>query len=248
MTDEISPEDQELGEFFKGEEEVEVETEVVKDKAAETEADTKGVTEEAEVEKPAEVETETEPPSDKESKLVPIAALHDERRKAQQFKERAEKAEKLIPEKDEAPDPYEDIDAYTEYVRTQVQKELQAEQRKANSDRIDLAREQMLEKHDDFIEMENIFTIMQASDPTLMGKMLASGNEVEFAYKTAKEYKAALLGDVKPPVIPDLTETEKRKAQALGAPNLATATAQATNAEQKLKESDINDVFADQTY
>jgi hypothetical protein len=252
MTDEENPVDQAVDNLFEGADETEIATEVETEAVKDEESEPKGETETNEEEAPAESEekTETEPPSEeKEQKLVPIAALHDVRRKAQQLKEENDNLRGQLPKNDEAPDPYEDLEAYNAYNRAQWQREQQMEQTAKNTQRIETMRSKMLEQHDDFVEMENIFSIMLASDQSLMGKMLESGNEVEFAYNAAKGYKASLLGGVaeKTETV-EPSESELRNKSATELPNLAKATAQASNTNQLEKESDIDDIFEDQKY
>ena len=56
---------------------------------------------------------EAEPTSEKEeAKLVPVAALQDERHKRQQLESRLQELEKQLPKTDEAPDPITDPDEY----------------------------------------------------------------------------------------------------------------------------------------
>lgn len=256
MTNEVQPDDKAVDDFFEGDETPEIATEVEQTETViEGEVVTKGETEE--VVEPDKTETtdevtETVPPADKEPTLVPIAALHDERRKAQQAKEEIDRLRTQLPNNDEAPDPYEDIDAYNTFMRGKWENEQSVKQESARKDRIETARGSMLEQHEDFTEMERIFEIMVASDRTLFDKMIASGNEVEFAYTAAKAYKTSIMGGIaaKPAetVVKEPTEAELRNKSAVDAPNLATATAQASNSQQLEKEADIDDVFADVGY
>lgn len=228
MTDEKD----ELEVFFEGEDHPEISTEVEEVEAK--------VEEESEQE--TETETESETTAEEKPTLVPIAALHDERRKAQQYKEENETLRNQIPKTDEAPDPYEDIEAYNAYMRKQWDDERNEEVRRQRVENLDKSRGQMLEQHDDYDEMERIFELMTAADNSLVEKMFASGNEAKFAYETAKAYKESLLPTAQ-------TETEETEETSITeVPNLAKATAQASNLPQVEKEATIEDVFADQEY
>lgn len=253
MTDEVQPEDKAVDDFFEGEETPEIATEVAETETViEGEVITKGETEEVAGEvKPANEETEPVPPADKEPTLVPIAALHDERRKAQQAKEEIDRLRSQIPNNDEAPDPYEDIDAYNTFMRGKWDNEQSVKQESARKTRIETARGKMLEQHTDFTKMERIFEIMVAGDATLFDKMIASGDEVGFAYSAAKAYETSVMGGITTKTEKtdqEPTEAELRNKSAVDAPNLATATAQASNSQQLEKESDIDDVFEDMKY
>lgn len=238
MTDETNElENDDLDEFFGGQEETEVESEVAEEP--------KGETEETEAE--AKEEPETEPPSDKEPTLVPIAAVLDERRKAQQLKEELEELRKQVPQKDEAPDPYDDPEAYLAYHKSKWQQEQYMEQERATRERLEDSRSQMLAKADDYVEMEKVFEIMTLSDESLVGKMLASEDPAKFAYDSARQYRESLLGKVEV-VKESEPEVDERKESAVKAPNLATATAQGKNTPEIEKEDDLEDVFADQEY
>lgn len=224
----------ELDEFFGDQEETEVEPEVAEEP--------KGETEEPEAE--AEEEPETEPPSDKEPTLVPIAAVLDERRKAQQLKEELEELRKQVPQKDEAPDPYDDPEAYLAYHKSKWQQEQYMEQERATRERLEDSRSQMLAKADDYVEMEKVFEVMTLSDDSLVGKMLASEDPAKFAYDSAKQYRDSLFGKVGKVEEPEVEVKEP----VVKTPNLATATAQGKNTPDLEKEDDLEDVFADQEY
>ena len=129
--------------------------------------------------------------------------------------------------------------------------EQSVKQESARKTRIETARGKMLEQHTDFTKMERIFEIMVAGDATLFDKMIASGDEVGFAYSAAKAYETSVMGGITTKTEKtdqEPTEAELRNKSAVDAPNLATATAQASNSQQLEKESDIDDVFEDMKY
>ena len=232
MTDEKD----ELETFFEGEEH-----------PISTEPETQEVPEQdepAKVEPEPEVEaseTASETTTDEKPTLVPIAALHDERRKAQQAREEAERLRQQIPVKDEAPDPYEDIEAYNQFQRQQWERELQMKQEQQRRHSIDVSRSKMLEQHQDYEEMEKIFELMTVQDRSLIDKMFMSGDEARFAYETAKAYKNSVL-------TPQPAQDESRDEPFREVPNLAKATAQGKNTPQVEQEATIEDIFADMEY
>jgi len=173
-----------------------------------------------------------------------MAALQDERHKRQQYEKEIEQLRSQLPKSDEAPDPYEDIDAYDAYKRSKWEQEQNTKQEQQRNARINESRSKMLETHEDYDEMEQIFQLMTVSDKTLVEKMFASGNEAKFAYDTAKEYKESLIGG-KPEIVEETQTTDK---SAIEVPNLAKVTAQAKNTQGLDKEEDIDDVFADMQY
>lgn len=190
---------------------------------------------------------EEEPSPPEEPKSVPIAALHDERRKAQQAREELERLKALLPETDEAPDPYDDIDKYNEYMRKKWDKEQKETQDAAIRERIEKTRSEMLEQHNDYSTMEKVFELAAAEDQSLISKMLASDNPAKFAYEEGKKYREKYLG-AKPEETKEPSPAEKRNNQALSGANLATATAQEKNTPTPEKELELDDVFDDQSY
>jgi len=232
-----------VDELFESEESEEIQVEVEPVAEPPTEGETVGTKDKTEVE----ADKESEPPAEKEPTLVPIAALHDVRRKAKQLKEENEELRSQIPKDDEAPDPYDDIDAYDAYNRDKWQQEQNAEQSRVTGERLEISRNNMLQQHDDYVEMERIFEVMTLSDDSLVGRMLMSEDAGTFAYNTAKAYKASLFSQ---PEIkePELSESDKRNKSAVNAPNLASATAQAPNTPQVEKEEGLMDIFEDQEW
>jgi len=187
-------------------------------------------------------ETTQEVPSVPEG-YAPIAALQDERRKAQQAREEAEMLRRQVPIKDEAPDPYEDIDAYNAYIRNKTEQEIYQKLEQQRIKNIEESRMKMLEKYQDYDEMEQIFSIMTATNIDLVEKMNMSSDPAKFAYDTAKAYKASLLSPSQGKLDVDLVQPPIKEV-----PNLAKATAQAPNTPQVEPEATIDDIFADMQY
>ena len=242
MADEELSKEEEL--FTDEEHEISTEVEVEDTK---TETDTNDGEVETSDEVKTDVDTEKTNETDDKPTSVPLAALKDERRKRQQLEEENEQLRGQIPKSDEAPDPYEDIDAYDAYKRAEWEKNLNAQQAQVRNEKINKSRGEMLEKVVDYDEMEAIFQVMTATDRGLVDKMLLSENPAKFAYDTAKTYKESLL-KVAPKVETEPSESEKRNKSATEVPNLAPATAQASNSQQIEKEATIDDVFADIGY
>jgi len=172
---------------------------------------------------------------------APIAALQDERRKAQQAREEAEMLRRQVPVNDEAPDPYEDIDKYNAYIRNQTEQEIYQRMEQQRLQNLEFSRSKMLEQHQDYDEMEQIFSIMTATNMELVDKMNMSSDPAKFAYDTAKSYKASLMSQPEP-------QSEPERVPIKEVPNLAKATAQAPNTPQVEQEATIDDIFADMQY
>jgi len=196
-------------------------------------------------------EQKTEPPSDQKPKSVPIAALLDERRKAQQYKEEVEQLRKQIPQPDEAPDPYEDLDAYKEWVRNEAIREINEAKQAEQAELIEQSRSEMMEKYEDYTDMEKVFSVLNAYDPTLADEMIKDPRSAaKFAYDKGKEYIDSLKGTPEEisKEVSELSEAEKRLKSAVTAPSLASATAQASNSTPVEVEEDLDTMFGDQAY
>lgn len=264
MTDEdLSQEDQAIDKLFEGEDESEdsetdAESEVDE---SEQEDDTKGDTDgEPDDDSDGDTSDESEPPSDKEQKLVPIAALLDERRKAQLLKEENEKLKSQFQQEEDetAPDPLDDPEGYKQYLKNQANRELYQE-------RAEESRSRMLESHSDYEEMEKIFMFLASQDSALVTQMNKHPDPAKFAYDKASEYKAEqresiknefreslkaeILAELKAGAQPpEESEADKRKRSAVSVPNLTKATATDTNSTTIEKDEDLDDMFEDQKY
>ncbi len=238
MTEETKAEEEKEEELFPEEETSEIKTEVeLEEKSSE---ETKEATEENKEEK-----VEEKP----EIKTVPIAAFHDKKRQVDILKEENAQLRTQIPESSEAPDPFEDIDKYNEYMRNKVLKEVKDEQNRAYLIRLDKSRDQMAEKKFDYPEMESVFEYLCFKNPQLIEDMKYSGNEALFAYNTAKEYEEKrnknILDGTK---TKEPSESELRNQSVVDTPSLATPTAQASNLPQIKKEVEFKDLFKGQKY
>lgn len=181
------------------------------------------------------------PPDDEKPKLIPIAAVLDERRKRQLLRDENKRLRDQLPKNDsDIPDPNEDLEGYNAYLKRQWETESLEKQEEERFRKIDISRTTMLEQHGDFVEMEKIFELMIAANPALAEDRIASGDEPKFAYEKAKAYKEALLN-------PAANAEEKLKS-AIKSPNLAAATAVGSNTTTVLEEKDMMDIFEDQTY
>lgn len=220
------------------------------------EADIKGAEDAEEDAEPAEDDAEdadteasdedSAPPAEKEQTTVPIAALHDARRKEREAREAYEALRKQTEWQDDAnaPDPVADPVAYKQYVRQQVkQEEMDA--------RINASVDKMLETHADYPKMEKLFEVLAHENNELISQMSSHPNPAQFAYETAKAHleakKLELYGDLLPAPAPkEQSPAEKRKAAAVGLPDLIKATAQESNSVEKLNpKDDIDEMFAD---
>ena len=188
---------------------------------------------------------DAEPTSEKEeAKLVPIAALQDERHKRQQLETRLQEIEKQLPKTDEAPDPITEPDEYESYIRNKVEKEYEDRAAAEYKEKVEASRSQMLEAETDYIELEKVFMLMTTTDDTLAVQMNASADPARFAYDTAKAYRADLLKPETPETIQDVVAQVERPV-----PSLASATAQTSNSTPEIAEEEsMDEMFADQKY
>jgi len=200
-------------------------------------------------------EEETEPPAVKEPTLVPIAALHDERRKRAEAEERAASLEKQIPRKVEAPDMYEDPDAYKQWVKDEALREIRETETAEYEKKVETSRSSMLEKHEDYEQMEKAFVFLCGYDSSLIEEMRGSKNPALFAYEKGQEYlnsqKEALVAELiasgytKKEAKEEVEETAKK---VVNAPSLVTATSVASNSTPVEQEESFNEMFDDQGY
>ena len=178
---------------------------------------------------------ESPPPGEEEQIMVPIAAVHDLRRKVVSLKQENESLRQYAP-KEEEPDPYEDLEKYKQYVRNKVISEITQGQREQHQAFVEAARQKMFETHPDFQKMEKLFIVMAQDEPGLVNEMLASRDPAQFAYDKAVTYKKELLAAERE------EEPPKQKSRL---PNLATATAQRNNSQPIAKMPDVYELFDD---
>lgn len=190
---------------------------------------------------------EAEPTSEKEeAKLVPVAALQDERHKRQQLESRLQELEKQLPKSEEAPDPITEPEEYESYIRNKVEKEYEDRAAAEYKEKVEASRSQMLEAETDYIELEKVFMLMTVTDDTLATQMNASADPARFAYDTAKAYRDSLLAPQTPETIQDVVaQVDPVKP----VPSLARATAGASNSIPVVEdEESMDEMFADQSY
>lgn len=215
-------------------EKVETESKTEETQEEETEAETTT----------AEAETTQEP----EEKMVPVAALLDERRKRQELEKKLE-AETVIP------DPIEDPEGYANHIK--------GESGKSELDlRINLTREFMLDSKEDYAEKEAVFlglvgeledgVLVSVKDQSLLDKFRQSRNPAKFAYETAiqhlkvqelsdPKYEESLRAKIKAELLAELKPDGKLKATEV--PDLTTATAKGNNSEEVEVPKSVENVF-----
>lgn len=220
----------ELNEAF----EEETEETVITETEESTEGEEKAETEETETE---EVESkESEEPASTEPKMVPLAAVQDERRKRQEIESRLKELESKVPKGNDEPDIYEDPDGWKEWNRNQIL----AEQTKAASEQLEIrineSREKMLESTTDFIQAEKAFLVLAQDDQEITQQMLNSLNPAQFAYEKGKEFLKTL---VEPEFVGKKPEVPV---------SLAKASAKGANTVEVEEEDDLKGLFADQNY
>lgn len=219
------------------------------------------VSEETQTEATATVETtstETETPATEEPTSVPIAALHDERRKLQAARDENEKLKAQLPQDETgAPDLYDEPDAYKQWVKDQAVTELYQE-------RVNDSRTKMLEEHADYESVEKTFMMLAGQDESLVDKMKAHPEPARFAYDTAVAHKESqrqgLKDELRAEILAEmdkggdtetveLTEAEKRNKSAIETPNLTTAAATGKNTVQVEKDDEsLDEMCSDMKY
>lgn len=114
-------------------------------------------------------------------------AVLDERRKRQDLeRENAALKARLNPEatpkQPARPDVFEDQEGAFGYLQQQFDQRLVV-------DRINLSRELMAEKHDDYEEAESAFVDLAKADPSLVAKMRAATLPAKFVYDHVKKHQ-----------------------------------------------------------
>jgi len=253
-TEEIA---EDLGDVFTGDEAEKGDTSDDKSNDNDQEGDdAKDAKEEKSDDKKSDDETseeDSETSSDEEPKSVPIAALHDERRKGKAAREELEQYKARYDKDDDAPDPAEDPEGYEKHIEAKVS-------RRMETDRINDSRDRMLEKHDDYEEMERTFMVLQGLDPSLKDELNKHPDPALFAYEKGKAYfedqRKKLLGEIEAEKgkgsddddkDEETSEADKKKQKALKVPDLTKAASKGSNSEEKeIDDSqDLNALFDD---
>ena len=172
------------------------------DEAQSLDAIIKGNAEEVQVEQEAapNVQKDEQPKVDKPAPTAEgneswtKTAVLDERRKRQELEAKLAEYEKNLTKTEEVkrPDVYEDPEGAFKHTESQFANALLFE-------RINLSRELMADKFEDYAAMENVFVEMVKSTPVpdgmvhpLVHEMNQSANPAKFAYNKAKEHSEYL--------------------------------------------------------
>lgn len=142
-----------------------------------------------ETEKPEEIVEKTAIESEKTPESEPDSwtkkAVIDERRKRQALEAELAALKESIPKRDVIDarlDVLEDPDAFSEAISSKIEQV-------AIRTRIDLSREMMIDKHQDYEEKEQIFIEMAKDHPELQSEALKSSNPAKFVYEEAKKFQ-----------------------------------------------------------
>ena len=240
--------DDNLDDVFRGSEQAEKEVEASPTKISEQKSEPEGEDDKEDAETPTAKDTE--------EKLVPVAALKDERRKRQELEAKISKYEEVkLVEKPARPDILEDQEGAFRHTESAVAEIILKE-------RINLSREMMLSTKEDYEAMENVFVDMAKENPSLVIEMNKNPNPAKFAYQKAKEhaeysefqkvketdeYKEFLemkkSGKLEKPI--EDTPAQKRNKSVLSMPNLNKATAVASNSIRKMDVPTLDEMFAE---
>jgi hypothetical protein len=167
------------------------------------------VTSESEVvetEKPKEIADQTADETEVKAEVEPESwtkkAVIDERRKRQALEAELAALKESIPKRDVIDarlDVLEDPDGFSEAISSRIEKA-------AIETRINLSREMMIDRHDDYEEKEQIFIEYAKEHPELQQQALKSSNPAKFVYEEAKKFQEFQQ-------IKDGTYVEKLKAE-----------------------------------
>lgn len=190
--DELFENDEDGDEEVVGDDETEKpETDESKDDDTKDESDDKD-------EEAGEDESESEPPADGDDdrKMVPIAALHDERRKARALKEENERLRKEKGHSEDElgigpePDRFENPEEHDAWLLAKHDAEQQLERDAKYKESVDDSRAAAMEKYEDYEEKESIFLMLANRDPKLREEMIDSKDPAAYAYKAASKWEA----------------------------------------------------------
>lgn len=110
-----------------------------------------------------------------------LAAVKDERRKRQELERKLEELQSQNSKK-ERPSVFDDENAFAESLREETRQELARA-------KLDLARDMMMDVHDDYEEMEALFIEKVAvENPVLAEQARKSTNPAKFIYQNSKKY------------------------------------------------------------
>jgi hypothetical protein len=185
---------------------------------------------------------------------VPIAALHDERRKRQELERELEKLRNPEQKKqEEVPDVFVDPNAFTQHLKEHTTKEIAKHRRELSQDLLREAKPDYDEKVSKFVEAVK-------TRPDLIDQMNASLNPARFAYDFGKaeldrEAKLKLVDEIGDPVAYKermkqeiiaelgLTIPASKKPKFENTPSLATAPSVRADSVKSI--NDVNDLFED---
>lgn len=192
-------------------------------------------------EEPIEPVEEPEVEEDAKSEKGLIAALQKVR---QEKRELANKLKEFESQKssDQEPDMYEDPEGWKAWNRKQVQLEVIKKDQDAFTERLEISRDNMLDKYDNYEQVETIFSAFANQDKALAQELFESKDPAKFAYEKGLEFIKELTGE-KPAVTDEQIEKVTSKM-----PNLAKATAKGSNHTEVEKPLELNDMFGDLKY
>lgn len=115
------------------------------------------------------------PPASQQEQMVPLTAVQAERKKRQEVERELEELRRSQRPQN-AIDPLEDPQGFSEQVQRQVALV-----------RFELQEEAMRERHEDYEEMQDEFIELAKQNPTLQVELAKASNAPRFAYETAKK-------------------------------------------------------------
>lgn len=232
--------------------------EQAKEPDSEPTSDSKSEEESKDEPKPKEEsEEKSDEPEGSAKEKAYLAQAKDERQKRQKRDERIRELEEKLtklesPEDNKRPDVFEDQEAYTESLRSEIQQEV-------SKAKLDVARDMMISFHDDYEEVESFVLEEVQDNPALKAELQNSKNVAKAVYDYGKkirqfremkefkadEYKAKLRAEIKAELQSELKKEQDSNKDDEGenlSPSLANARGGGSVPDEK-EVTDIGDLF-----
>lgn len=227
-------------------EQVEQVEQVAVEEPANTEVEADSQEEEAKTEEPTdnEVKEETTTSEDKDvEKAWTKAMALDERRKRQDTQKEFDdyKAQMEVKAKAPAPDVFDDQEAFTNHLHSEVDQKLM-------NQKVEMSRDFMLDTHSDYEDMEKAFLELAQTTPGLREQAAAHPMPAKYVYEQGKrhlqfqemqdtgKYEAKIRAEIRAEIEAENNNTQKVKAAKADniTPSLANARASDTSKPQEV--------------
>ena len=192
-----------------------------------------------------EVKPKTDPEEDIEKEQWTFAAVKDERRKRQELERKLEELQKK-----ETPSVFDDEKAFVDHLRQETRQELAMA-------KLNLARDMMMDVHEDYEQMETLFIEKVATEnPILAEQARASTNPAKFIYQNAKKYleykdmqdvdsyKAKVEAEVRAKLEAEFKSKQEQEAASVSGIKPSLAKARASDKQEAVEEVTLESLFA----